>query len=146
MAGGLSAGSVRATRRPRHVLPGGLTSLRSGALLPRLRLRGSRQRRAPTLRPGNPSYSTGPYLTDRQSEESRPTSQKHLWGQNGACPRPSEKCNAQAPSPFCRPIRICYGNRTPRHRRERGCRENWVDAGSSALVKCRPQPGLVRLQ
>lgn len=44
MAGGLSAGSVHATRRPRHVLPGGGTALRSGALPPRLRLRGRRRR------------------------------------------------------------------------------------------------------
>lgn len=89
MAGGLSAGSVRDTRRPRRVLPGGVTSLGGAALLPgagapeKVGSGGPRRGFAPE-KPS--SEQPGPDLTGRQSEARRATSQKHLWGQNGACP------------------------------------------------------------
>lgn len=133
MAGGLSAGSVRDTRRPRHVLPGRVTSLGGAALRPRPRVQRSRPRPAQTPRPGVTSYPKRPYLTGRQSGSPRSTSQQHLQGQNGACPRPSEKRSAQAPSPFRRSIRRCYGSMTPRQRRQGDCWENRVGAGSSEV-------------
>lgn len=133
MAGGLSAGSVRDTRRPRRVLPGGVTSLGCAAALP--------------PGPGAPEKSAAAGQGEASPRRSPAASSPGRTSQAGKvklgaqlprstsgakmapAPRPSKRRDAQAPSPSRRPIRRCGANVTSRQRRGRSLLGEWRGSG-----------------
>lgn len=140
MAGGLSAGSVRAPRRPRHLLPGGVNpngAAQCSEAPAQLEGFEDEENKTAAAAVAN-TKSRGTRGRTRQASRRavrRSTSQKHLWGQNGVCPRPSKGCSAQASSPAMWPMKRRNGNDTQRGRKG----DSWVNwAGALASVKYLP--------